>query len=836
MTGGLLEHRYQIGSLVARGGMSAVYRGVDTRLDRPVAIKVMDSRFSADPSFVARFEGEARTAARLHHPGVVAVHDQGVDEDRVFLVMELVEGGTLRDLLVERGRLEPALALSVLERVLAALAAAHRADLVHRDVKPENVLIGADGVVKVADFGLARAMSGSGITSDSVIMGTVAYLSPEQVATGAADARSDVYQAGIVLYEMLTGAPPYVGDSAISVAYRHVNDVVPPVEGVPAEVAELVRRATRKEPFLRPADAAAFLAEVEAARTKLGLAAVQVPLPTTRTPLAAPAPFPGAPLPPSTSQHVQLPPATSQRVPLPPSTSQQVPLAPGVSQQVPLTPSTSQSAPVSTSQRVPLPPSASQPVATGTPPGGVVAAAGLGTPAPGFPAQTPPGGFPAPGTPASGFPTGTPPGGVQVGGVQVGADGFPTSTPPGGVPAAGTPAGGVPVSSGAHAKPDADDEATVVGGPEETLQIPPVTGTPAGGFAEPTLPVARPKPGGPTGPQGTMALARPGVMPSAPPAPAPKPRKPKAQKKTPEQVLEEERQRSKRQFITWTSVAVVAAVLAGVIGWWMAAGRYADVPELVGKQESEVSTLMGDASLKFVTAMEASDTVPKGEVLRTEPAAGTELMRGDLVRITVSLGRPVVPQLKSNLDVAVAQQELKLVGLEGEVNEAENAYSATVPVGKVVTLKPEPGTQVPIGTKITIVLSKGPEPKPVPDVVGKSKADAFAELTAAGFEPVEGKAEFAQGVEEGKVIRITPAAGTNVPEGDKKVTVVVSGGAVTVPEVKGKRVKDARKDLEKLGLEVEVQFNGSDRARVFSQSPDAGAKVEKGSRVTLVGI
>nr|WP_309142031.1 PASTA domain-containing protein [Actinosynnema pretiosum] len=333
-----------------------------------------------------------------------------------------------------------------------------------------------------------------------------------------------------------------------------------------------------------------------------------------------------------------------------------------------------------------------------------------------------------------------------------------------------------------------------------------------------------------------MALARPGVMPSAPPAPAPKPRKPKTPKKTPEQVLEEERQRSKRQFITWTSVAVVAAVLAGVIGWWMAAGRYADVPELVGKQESELSALMGDASLKFVTAMEASDTVPKGEVLRTEPAAGTELMRGDLVRITVSLGRPVVPQLKSNLDVAVAQQELKLVGLEGEVNEAENAYSATVPVGKVVTLKPEPGTQVPIGTKITIVLSKGPEPKPVPDVVGKSKADAFAELTAAGFEPVEGKAEFAQGVEEGKVIRITPAAGTNVPEGDKKVTVVVSGGAVTVPEVKGKRVKDARKDLEKLGLEVEVQFNGSDRARVFSQSPDAGTKVEKGSRVTLVGI
>jgi serine/threonine-protein kinase len=253
--GGLLEQRYRVGALVARGGMSTVYRGVDTRLERTVAIKVMDPRFSADPQFVARFEREARSAAKLHHPGVVQVHDQGVDEDRVYLVMELVEGGTLRDLLTARGKLDVPLALTVIEKILSPLAAAHRADLVHRDVKPENVLIGPGGTVKVADFGLVRAASGAGVTSDTMILGTVAYLSPEQVTTGTTDARSDVYSAGVLLYEMLTGTPPYVGDNAISVAYRHVNDEVPQVPDVPAEVAELVRRATRKEPFLRPADA-----------------------------------------------------------------------------------------------------------------------------------------------------------------------------------------------------------------------------------------------------------------------------------------------------------------------------------------------------------------------------------------------------------------------------------------------------------------------------------------------------------------------------------------------------------------------------------------------------
>jgi len=295
LVGTLLERRYRVDRLLARGGMSAVYRGLDTRLDRQVAIKIMDPRFADDLEFVERFEREARSAARLHHPHVVAVHDQGVDTTygeeatRAFLIMELVDGGTLRDLMQEQGPMDVALALSVIEPVLSALSAAHNAGLIHRDVKPENVLIGrggtigAGGVVKVADFGLVRAVGGTGTSGANTILGTVAYLSPEQVTTGMTTARGDVYSTGILLYEMLTGRVPYTGDTAISVAYRHVNDDVPrPGElrpGIPPALDELILRATRRDPLARPEDAGVFLTELNQLRASLGIPTVMIPVP-----------------------------------------------------------------------------------------------------------------------------------------------------------------------------------------------------------------------------------------------------------------------------------------------------------------------------------------------------------------------------------------------------------------------------------------------------------------------------------------------------------------------------------------------------------------------------
>ncbi len=299
LSGTVLEGRYRVGALIARGGMSMVYRGVDTRLDRAVAIKVMSPQYVSDSAFLTRFEREARLAASLGHPGVVAVYDQGRDGDLVYLVMELVDGGTLRDLLRERRSLSVPVTLSVLEPLLAALGAAHAAGLVHRDVKPENVLISARGEVKIADFGLVRAVTSQTMATGDVILGTVAYLSPEQVATGASDARSDVYATGIMAYEMLTGEPPFAGESPMSVAYRHVHSDVPnPASraiGTPEALDELIVAATRRDPAARPRDASAFLAALVGVRSQLGLRRVPVPVPHRRPAMvASPAPAPAA--------------------------------------------------------------------------------------------------------------------------------------------------------------------------------------------------------------------------------------------------------------------------------------------------------------------------------------------------------------------------------------------------------------------------------------------------------------------------------------------------------------------------------------------------------------
>ncbi|MDP9182870.1 MAG: protein kinase, partial [Actinomycetota bacterium] len=276
LTGRLLDDRYRLDELLARGGMATVYVATDTRLDRRVAVKVMHRALADDPEFVARFAREARAAARVQSPEVVLVHDQGTDRETglAYLVMEHVQGVNLRQLLQERGALTPARAVAVIEPVLRALAAAHAAGLVHRDIKPENVLVADDGRIKVADFGLARAIETSNLTQTTgLLIGTVAYLAPEQVETGTADARSDVYATGVLLWELLTGTPPYAGDKPLSVAYRHVHEDVPPpstaVAGIPRSLDALVVRATRRTPAHRPQDAGEFLAELVAVKADL---------------------------------------------------------------------------------------------------------------------------------------------------------------------------------------------------------------------------------------------------------------------------------------------------------------------------------------------------------------------------------------------------------------------------------------------------------------------------------------------------------------------------------------------------------------------------------------
>ena len=283
LVGAVLDGRYRVDTMIATGGMSAVYRGLDLRLARPVALKIMDSRYARDRQFLARFQREARAVAGLKDPGLVAVYDQGIDGQHPFLVMELIEGGTLRELLRERGPMPPHAVAAVLRPVLGGLAVAHRGGLVHRDIKPENVLVSDAGEVKIADFGLVRAVAEAKITSASVILGTAAYLSPEQVSTGDAGPRSDVYAVGILAYELLTGVTPFTGDSALAVAYQRMdNDVRPPstvIAGVPAQFDELVGHATAREPADRYADADEMGADLDAIVDELGLPPFQVPAP-----------------------------------------------------------------------------------------------------------------------------------------------------------------------------------------------------------------------------------------------------------------------------------------------------------------------------------------------------------------------------------------------------------------------------------------------------------------------------------------------------------------------------------------------------------------------------
>ncbi|WP_406156556.1 Stk1 family PASTA domain-containing Ser/Thr kinase [Streptomyces sp. NBC_00882] len=273
LVGQVLDGRYRVDARIAVGGMATVYRALDTRLDRVLALKVMHPALAADGSFVERFIREAKSVARLAHPNVVQVFDQGTAGSYVYLAMEYVAGCTLRDVLRERGALQPRAALDILEPVLAALGAAHRAGFVHRDMKPENVLIGDDGRVKVADFGLVRSVNTVTSTTGAVL-GTVSYLSPEQIEQpGTADARVDVYACGVVLYEMLTGDRPHDGDSPAVVLYKHLHEDVPPpsavVPGLPYELDELVASATARTPDLRPYDAVALLAQTREAHGRL---------------------------------------------------------------------------------------------------------------------------------------------------------------------------------------------------------------------------------------------------------------------------------------------------------------------------------------------------------------------------------------------------------------------------------------------------------------------------------------------------------------------------------------------------------------------------------------
>ena len=290
LIGTIIADRYRVDELVASGGMASVFVAFDTRLERNVAIKLIHPHLAQDPSFRDKFIQEARIAARVSHPNLVNVFDQGEQDGQLFLAMEYVQGITLRDALKDFGALGANRALDLFEQILLGLGAAHSAGILHRDLKPENVLLADDGRIKLGDFGLAREIDNR--TGTGALVGTVAYLSPELITRGIADARSDVYAAGIMLFELLTGRQPFEGEQAVQVAYQHANETVPAPskinQQVPAVVDQLVLWATAKDQTERPSDANELLVAVKQIKADLraGTATINIPKPSTAAPEA----------------------------------------------------------------------------------------------------------------------------------------------------------------------------------------------------------------------------------------------------------------------------------------------------------------------------------------------------------------------------------------------------------------------------------------------------------------------------------------------------------------------------------------------------------------------
>ncbi len=683
--------------------MSTVYAAVDQRLEREVAVKVMSSALSADHSFADRFTREARVAARLSHPNVVSVYDQGSDGSHIFLVMELVRGRTLRELLRERGAMPPALAVSIMEPVLGALAAAHRAGLAHRDVKPENILLADDGAVKVADFGLARAVeSDASSTRTGLMMGTVAYCPPEQISRGHADARSDVYSAGVVLFELLTGSAPYTGDSAMAVAYQHVNSEVPrPSErrrGIPVALDEIVQRATSREPSGRPLDAGAMLAELHDVRLDLGLPIVAVP----------PRPRSG---PDSES-------------------TQQLPIAGG---------------PRSMSQD--------------------------------------PRGYPR-GPATSGLGSAAPVAGMAAFGAAAGRAGRPG-------PSAGLDGATAPTA--AHRR---------VLGDQHTAVSPTLGGS--GGRRDET------------GEREDRPPLSPGAM-----------RRRRARRRTVIVAILILLLGLLTGYGTWWLVAgryrtvpdvtglsqQVAAQELRTDGFAITAGVQQEfseslgsgqvirtdpgahshlikgraitlvvsrgperftVPNVVGQSFTAVAKAFTGVPGQIVRSDAADPTgkTPAGSVLKTDPAAGTLIKRGQLVTVYVSTGPPViqVPAVAGQTQDAATQTLTKA----GFKPVAGQDYSDTVPTGSVISESPSAGSSAVKFSSVTIVVSKGPEMVTIPDIqAGDDPAAAAAALQSLGLQvDVQRKRKSLFDFSAYVVDRVDPGPGTKVLHGSTVVLYV----------------------------------------------------------------
>jgi beta-lactam-binding protein with PASTA domain/tRNA A-37 threonylcarbamoyl transferase component Bud32 len=700
LAGRLLDGRYAVTARIAHGGMATVYRAMDTRLDRQVAVKVMHVELARDDDFVRRFIGEAKSVARLSHQNVVAVYDQGADGPFLYLAMEYVPGRTLKELLRENGRLAPPVALEIMTGVLDGLASAHASGIVHRDVKPENVLLTADGRVKVADFGLARALTGAGHTRTGLLIGTVAYVPPEQVTGDSTGPRGDVYSAGVMFFEMLTGRVPFTGDTPLSVAYQHVNNDVPApsalVPGLPTAVDQLVLAATSRDPARRPADAVEFLRAVRRARA---------------------------------DQH--------------------------------------------------------EPGALGT---GGHGTGALGTGGHGI-------------GPLGTGPLGTGPLALGTGALGTGAFG------------AGALGAGV---QGLGEAPwlDLDTPAATNGWWARTGTLPPASGNGTGPLA-----TAQFGSGLASGQHGTGRFAM-GVHDEVSSHTLVVHREDGARYRGGREPFLQRWLFSPRLLVI--ALVLVLGVGLGLGGWWLAAGRYAQVPTVAGDSVAQATAALTADGFAVKKSTEAhSNTEPQGTVLATHPVG--RVAKGAAIAIVVSSGpfTSTVPTV-SGETLAAAQAALQRAHL---VSTTQKVGSSS-PVGSVIGTNPAAGTSWAQTKPVAILVAAGP---PMPNFVGQNvqAAEQWASQEGVTLQQQDSNNQQAAGTVTGQ----QPAAGATFTQGET-ITVDVSTGPqeVNVPSPDGMSVAQATQVLQAAGFQVTVNTYGP-FDKVFNYSPTGQAP--QGSTITL---